>query len=611
MISGWFITALLGLGPVEDFALRDHHGAEWRLADRGEPVVVLVFLGCDCPLAKLYAPRFAELHRTYAGHGVAFAGINANAHEGISDLARYSRTHQLPFPLLKDPGGRVAGLLGVERTPEVIVLDKDRRIRYRGRIDDQYTTTSHRAAPTRHDLAVALDELLEGRPVSVPKTEATGCVIARSPPAARAGAVTYARDIAPILNRRCVVCHRARQIAPFPLTSYKHAAGWAETIREVVAEGRMPPWSADPAHGRFANDPSLSVVEKRLIDEWVRCGWPEGDPADLPPAPTFPAEWTYGKPDVVVDMGTTFHVPASGVVEYQFFEVDPGFTRDTWVQAAEVLPGNRAVVHHCNVFLKPPGAGDAIARDRLGSYCFVAMAVGTPPLRLPPGTAKLVPAGWKLEFVVHYTPVGSPQTDCTRLGLWLADPKEVRREVATKLMVEPDLLIPPRAASHEVSQTWAVNEDIFVYGLFPHMHLRGKSFRYEIEHLDGTVETLLNVPRFDFNWQHRYELAEPKRVPQGSRLRCTAIYDNSSANMNNPDPSAAVRAGPQSWDEMFNGYWEVALADQDLTQPANAVDLMNAAGRWLGKPAVLASIFVTALVVLRLGRRRKACTQAT
>ena len=600
------LAAALAVSATDDFALRDHRGVEWRLVEQRAPIVVLIFLGCDCPLAKLYAPRLAELHRTYAPRGVAIAAVNANAHEDIADIARYVRTHQLPFPVLKDAGALVADRFGAERTPEVIVLDQQRKVRYRGRIDDQYSVATHRTAPTRRDLAESLDELLSGRPVSVPVTEASGCLISRAGSAEPRDTVTYTRDIAPILNRRCVVCHRVGQIAPFSLTSYKNAAGWADTIREVVAEGRMPPWSADPRHGRFANDPTLSAVEKRLIEDWVSAGCPEGNKADLPPTPKFAEGWTLGTPDVIVEMAQPFAVPADGVVEYQFFEIDPGFTRDTWIRAAEVQPGNRAVVHHCTVFIKPPGVTDLVEQGRLGSYCLAAMALGSPPMRLPPGTAKLVPAGWHVEFVVHYTPVGSPQTDRTRLGLWLADPSEVRREVATKLMYDPNLCIPPQVADHEVTQTWEINDDLLVYALFPHIHLRGRSFRYEVEYADGTVETLLSVPRYDFNWQHRYELAEPKRVPKGSRLRCTAVYDNSSANLNNPDPTATVHAGQQSWDEMFNGYWDVALADQDLTRPMGGIERL----RRMFRPALVAPIVALTLAGLVLRRRRKrAATQ--
>jgi hypothetical protein len=194
------------------------------------------------------------------------------------------------------------------------------------------------------------------------------------------------------------------------------------------------------------------------------------------------------------------------------------------------------------------------------------MAPGTPPLVLPDGMAKRIPAGWRVVFVVHYTAVGSVQTDQTRLGLKFADPRAVKKEVATKLMYDLDLRIPPGAAGHEVSQTWEMRRDVLLLSLFPHMHLRGKSFRYTARYPDGAEEVLLDVPRYDFNWQHRYNLAEPKRLPAGTRLCCTAVYDNSADNPANPDPGATVRTGTQSWEEMFNGYFDVVLADQDLTR---------------------------------------------
>lgn len=585
---------------VADFTLRDFRGADWQLADQRGKIVVVVFLGCDCPLVKLYANRLGEMSRKYARQGVVFVGINANAHESLNDISRYVRLHALPFPILKDVGNQVADRLGAGYTPEVVLLDRDHVIRYRGRIDDQYTPTVHRAAPTRGDLLMALEELVSGKPVTVDVTEPSGCIISRVGTPVSAATVTYARDVAPILNNRCVRCHRPGQIAPFPLTSYQDASGWAETIQQVVSEGRMPPWSADPRHGRFANDPTLGAQEKKTIAEWLRQGCPKGEPRDLPPSPVFPEEWALGAPDIVLSMAEPFQVPAEGVIEYQSFEVDPGFTENTWIRAAQVLPGNRAVVHHCTVFLKPPGADDVFSQGRLGSYCLAAMALGTPPLSLPPGTAKLVPAGWRIEFVIHYTAVGSVQTDRTRLGLWLADPKTVQKEVATKLMYDPDLVIPPHAKDHEVSQTWAVQDDLLLFAMFPHMHLRGKSFRYEVVYPDQSVEILLDVPRYDFNWQHRYELAEPKRLPKGSMMRCIAIYDNSGGNPANPDPSATVRAGPQSWDEMFNGYWDVALADQDLTNHSSGTS------RQLSRLVPLAAVLVLGVIAMLARRQARA-----
>jgi hypothetical protein len=268
-------------------------------------------------------------------------------------------------------------------------------------------------------------------------------------------------------------------------------------------------------------------------------------------------------------MSRPFTVPAQGVIDYQTFEVDPGFREDRWIRGAEIRPGNRKVVHHCNVFLKAPGSGnDLDTQGELGSYCLAATTPGSPPMMLPDGMAKRVPAGWRLVFVVHYTPIGTVQTDRTSLGLLFADLKAVRKEVATNLMYDPDLRIPPHAAGHRVERSRRFDEDILLLSMFPHMHLRGKSFRYEAVYPDGRVEVLLDVPRYDFHWQNRYELAEPKRLPAGTTLLCIAHYDNSGDNPSNPDPGAIVLAGKQSWEEMFNGYYDITLADQDLTRPS-------------------------------------------
>ncbi|HWG44482.1 MAG TPA: redoxin domain-containing protein [Gemmataceae bacterium] len=590
---------------IDNFQLRDPRGQLHQLSDwRDRKLVVVVFLGVECPLARLYGPRLTELADEFAPQGVAFVAINSNQNEGLTELERYARLHRLPFPFLKDVGNVVADQFDAQRSPEVFVLDERRIVRYRGRIDDQYGVGVQRPQPARRDLAIALSELLAGRPVSQPVCAAGGCCISRASQPAQQGPATYCRDIAPILQQHCQTCHRAGQIAPFTLTSYKDAAGWAATIREVVAERRMPPWHADPRHGRFANDPSLSEREKQLLFAWIDGDCPRGDPADLPPPPAFAPDWTIAAPDLVVSMTEPFTVPAQGTIEYQYFVVDPGFREDRWIQAAEIRPGNRAVVHHCNVFLQPPGSDDIGLPGVLGSYCLAAAASGTPPLVLPPGMAKRVPAGWRFVFVVHYNTIGSEQTDRTSLGLKFADPRSVKKEVATKLMYDPDLCIPPRAAEHAVAQTWQVNRNVLLLAFFPHMHLRGKSFCYEAIYADGTSEILLDVPRYDFNWQNRYELAEPKYLPAGSRLRCSAIYDNSAENPANPDPAVEVRTGTQSWEEMFNGYFDLVLADEDLTRPIPWNMRLAQGMRAFFRPGVAGLLFI--IGGLYLSRRRLA-----
>ncbi len=551
---------------VREVQLLDDRGARHGLDDwRSSRLIVLAFLAEGCPVAELYADRLAKLADRYRPSGVAFVGVFEKGRDGAAGSFRFAREHGLSFPIRLDDGS-AALRLGARRTPEVIVLDEALRLRYRGRIDDQYAVGSRRSAPAREHLREAIESLLAGRPVERPEVLAVGCPIARVDHPTPAGAPTYRRDVAPILARRCVPCHQTGQVGPFPLTSYEEAADRAEAIAEVVEDGRMPPWHANPRFGRFANDPRLTDRERQSLLDWARGGLSQGDSPELPPARSNPDGWSIPAPDLVVSMPSSFTVPAGGVVDYQFFEVDPGFREDQWIRAAEIRPGNRRVVHHCNVFLRAPGSPNEIdTAGELGSYCLAAMTPGTPPWILPDGMAKRIPAGWRLVFVMHYQPVGTIQNDQTRIGLVLADRSSVRREVATQLLFDPDLRIPPYTADHRVERSRRFDEDVLLLSMFPHMHLRGRSFRYEALYPDGRSEILLDVPRYDFNWQNRYVLAEPRRLPAGTILRCTAHFDNSEGNLSNPDPGATVRAGKQTTDEMFNGYFDIALSDQDRT----------------------------------------------
>jgi peroxiredoxin len=565
------LAALVSLAPaaadgparLAPFTLQDFRGKSWTLDDfKDQQLLVVAFLGTECPLAKLYGPRLAKLHAEYAPKGVGFVGLDSNAQDAVTALAAYARLHNVTFPLLKDLNNRVADQLGAQRTPEVFVLDRERKVRYHGRVDDQYGIGFSRDEPRRRDLAAALDELLAGKPVSVPQTEATGCLIGRVQAAKAGAAVTYTQHVAPLLNRRCVECHREGDIAPFPLTEYQQVAGWAAMIREVVDEGRMPPWHADPRHGHFVNDRRLTDAEKDLIRQWVAAGAPEGDPQARPPAPAFGIGWTLPRqPDKVVPMAAKpYDVPAEGAVKYQYFLADAGLTEDKWVEGVEVLPGNRAVVHHIIVFAQKPGGkeGAELLSGGVDGY-LAAYVPGLRALPYPAGMAKKVAAGSKLIFQIHYTPNGSKQQDLSKVGLLFADPAKVQYQVRTTSSAQRFINIPPMADNHKVeARGRTLTRDSLLLGMMPHMHLRGKAFFYEAVYPDGKAETLLDVPHFDFNWQTSYRLAEPKKLPAGTRIHCIAHFDNSPGNLSNPDPSKAVRWGDQTWNEMMIGYFDVA-----------------------------------------------------
>ena len=543
---------------IPDFTLRDYLGTTHSLSDYADSeLVVVVFLGTDCPLVKLYAPELQRISEKYRERGVTVLGINSNRQDPPTKVGAYARRLGMTFTILKDPDNRVADIFEAERTPEVFLLDKNRVVRYRGRVNDQFGFESGvgygRPNVTRHDLIEAIEELLAGKPVSVPSTRAPGCIIGRVPKVTPHGDVTYSNQIARILQKRCVECHREGQIGPFPLTSYEEVLGWGEMIRETVDTGRMPPWYANPQYGEYRNDPSLTEEEKQLIREWVANGEPEGDPADLPEPRQFAEGWQIPEPDLVLNMSDTpFTVPADGVVDYQYYTVDPGFKEDKWVKAAEARPGNRAVVHHIICFIETPTKGRGGFR-RNGAL--IGYAPGMQARQYRDGAAVRIPAGSKFVFQMHYTPVGTEQQDLSSLGIIFADPDEVKYEIRGGVSGNMSFRIPPHAKDFVVQTNHRLRRDTLIVSMLPHMHLRGKSFRYEAVYPDGTVEVLLDVPRYDFNWQLWYEFKEPKLLPKGTRIRCTAHYDNSEDNVYNPDPDAWVTFGEQTWDEMMFGFY--------------------------------------------------------
>ncbi len=551
---------------VAPFTLKDIHRRPRALDGfKDKKAFVVVFVGTECPLANLYVPTLVQLHKEYEGKGVQFLAINANLQDTFVRVAAHAQERDVPFPVLKDFDHQVADAFGAKRTPEAFLLDGNYVIRYHGRIDDQYGIGYQRAEPTRRDLKEALDELLASKPITTPQTEVPGCLIARAKKPTVTGEVTYANQVARILQQRCQECHRPGEIGPFALLTYQDAHAWADTIQEVVLEQRMPPWHADPRHGRFSNDRHLSQEEIDTLRAWVQQGCPKGDDKDLPPPMQFPQGWKIGQPDAVFRMAEAFKVPATGVLSYKRFTVDPSFKEDVWVQAAECRPGNRAVVHHILVYLQSPGkpiyASDGTASTLAG------WAPGDMPALYTPGTAKRIPAGTKLVFEVHYTPNGTEQNDRCSVGIIFA--KQPPAQVAeTNILAKTPLRIPPGAANHKEQLTYTFRDDALVLSFMPHMHLRGVSAKYVAAYPDGRTETLLSVPDYDFNWQSVYRFAEPLRIPKGTKLTWIGHWDNSADNPRNPDPTKEVRWGLQTWDEMQNGWMEVVWKKSGATPNA-------------------------------------------
>jgi len=376
--------------------------------------------------------------------------------------------------------------------------------------------------------------------------------------------VTYSNQIARVLQKHCVECHRDGEIAPFELTEYDEVAGWADMIEEVVRQQRMPPWFASREHGHFKNERRMSDEEKQLIYSWVEAGAPEGNADELPE----PRNWTTGwqlprEPDFVAPIcEKPYVVQAEGAVEYQYFQIDPGFTEDKWVSAIEIQPGNRSVVHHVLMFSGEQGDVERVIQRKFRGGARGYDAIYIPGQRVQPypeGTAQRIAAGSQLVFQVHYTPIGSEQQDQSRVGMTFVDKDSVQYEVQTTSAVNGSLRIPPHAANHRVEAgSRRLPDGARLLSFLPHMHLRGKSFFYEAVYSDGRRAALLDVPSYDFNWQMAYRLQQPLQVPTGTRIHCVAHFDNSEANLVNPDPTKKVRWGQQTWEEMMIGYFSFA-----------------------------------------------------
>ncbi len=545
---------------------------------------VLVFVSPGCPLGDKYLRRLDELAAEYGPRGVRFFGIASGAGETRESLAGWVVERTPTFPILVDGGSVQADALMVERSNEAILLDAKATIRYRGAIDDQYGYDFSREEPQATPLRDAIEAVLRGDTVAVKATPVAGCLITKAEPAtsrlasldrvrpARAdiaawldehepapsvGDVTYHRDVAPVVQERCQGCHRPGQVGGFDLVTFEDAFRHSAMLAEVVEQRRMPPWHADPRHGTFANDRHLSARERATLLAWVEQRCPEGNPADGPAAKAWPEGWTIGTPDLVFELPEATLIPAQGTMPYVHVTVPTNLAADVWVQAAEARPGDASVVHHIIVYVVPPG-GDRRRTIAAGRGHLCGYAPGDMPSVLPPGTAKKIAAGSDLVFQIHYTPNGKPTTDRSRVGLIVAK-QPPSREALTIGIANPRFVIPPEASAHPVHSQRLFPQDVRLLSFMPHMHLRGRSFRYALTSPDGRVpvEVLLDVPAFDFGWQSYYVLAEPRILPRGSLLGCDATFDNSAENSANPDPKVAVRWGEQTWEEMMIGYVDI------------------------------------------------------
>ncbi|MBS0263292.1 MAG: redoxin family protein [Planctomycetes bacterium] len=545
---------------IPNLNFKDIRFVSRSLADLGTPrAYVLVFTNTTCPVAQKYWPKLKRLEADWRSKGVLFVAINSAADDSIAEVAEQALEFGVEFPFVKDLDGSCAKAVGIRRTPEVAVLDADKRLRYRGRIDDQYRIGGARPAVQHEDLRDALEAVLEGREPADTVTPVEGCLLTFPATAARNEVPTFTRDVLPILQKHCQECHHdGSSAAPFSLMTSDDALRHAAMIGEVVAEQRMPPWRASRRQ-HFSNERGLSRTERRVIAAWLQGGTPVGDPADAPPARTFvTSKWEIGEPDQVLTAIETHSLPAEGIIDYRYVVLPYVFPADTWICAAEILPDNPRTVHHCNMAFFTLGQ-----QFSEGNFITGRVPGGT-ALIADEGQAIRIPKGSVIGLQAHYTTTGKPEKN--RMSVGFRFPRGVIHKEIHHLQVSTSkIAIPPGAAAHPVVSSRTLPCQATGIGMFSHMHLRGKDMTFIAHTPDGQSETLLTIPNYHYAWQQNYRW-EPgsKTFPAGTRIEVIAHYDNSAFNPFNPDPQVVVRAGPQTFHEMMFGFFFYTNDGEDL-----------------------------------------------
>jgi peroxiredoxin len=535
---------------ADNFRLLDHAGKSHELYyfwnDERVNAFVLIFTANGCSEVINQLPVIRALQQKYENQGVKFWMINSNTNDTRASIAAEAARLGLTFPILQDRAQTVARLYGASRAAEVVCISRANfQVFYRGAFDERITATAGTAA--RNFVDEALTEYFAGEEVTLRETKAAGCDV----PVVSSSDLSYSRDVAPILQAKCVTCHSPGNIAPWSMTNHAIVQIYAPSIREQVSTRKMPPWHADSEHGRFRNDMSLTADEEQTLIQWVTDGARRGEGSDpLEAVPLPPPRWPLelGEPDLILRPPLQ-QIDASGVEPYRYIFVQSGLTNDTWVRAAIVRPSNTRVVHHYLVW-----EGQSMSQMASGLAAYVP---GMQMASLPEGTGLLFKKDMWLTFNLHYTPTSQPETDQPELALWFHKSPPAKT-FKTLPLLNQGFTIPAGANEYEVRAELPIPLPfpVTIHGLSAHMHFRGARMKFEIIDPSGKRETLLSVPRYRFQWQTTYQLEQPRRIPQGYRIVVTGAFDNSEQNMQNPDPGETVRWGDQSFEEMFIGYFD-------------------------------------------------------
>lgn len=544
LMSVLFVSSGIRAEEIGNFGLIDQNGKfhelDYYLKQDGVKGVVIFIQGNGCPLVRKRVPELNRLSAEYHRQGVLFCMLNANPQDGREDILEEAKLFEIKMPVLKDEAQMVAKSLGVERTAEVYLLNRRKKIVYRGAIDDRLGYQSEKPKAEKHFLKDALENFVVGKEIQPAVTEAPGCKVTYS---VEEEELTYTKDIAPILANKCVSCHTKGGLGPFSMSNFKKVSGWSDMIAEVVMTKQMPPWHADPEVGEFSNDCGLSPEESFKIVSWVANGGPRGEGDDpLEGLKLELPEWHLGEPDQVIDLPAQ-KIPAEGVLDYRYVTIDNPFDDDVWLTACEVRPGNTRVLHHVIVTSHPVG-------KRREQQWITGYAPGTQGQHYPEGSAVHLKKGHQLRFQLHYTVSGRSEEDRTRLGFHFSR-KPTAKIFRTAVVMQRKFEIPAGDAEYPQEKALPIRKNVTLYAINPHMHFRGKFMNFEAQYPDGRKQMLLSVPNYDFNWQRTYLFKDPIKLPAGTQVNIRNAWDNSKNNPHNPDPGKAVGWGEQSFDEMF------------------------------------------------------------
>jgi len=531
-------AAVNAAGPnparVDNFMLVDS-GFEahelYRLSDA--PAIVLITQMNGDKVTQDQAPAINQMAAAYGAKGVEFRMLNSSLKDTREAIAAEVQKVGYKVPVLMDANQLVGESLGVTRSAEAIVVNpKTWTVVYKGDVAGA---------------GAALDAFLAGNPVKAGGNSGGGLIAFPEKGAAK---VTYVKDVAPILEAKCVACHQAGGIGPMQLTSYEMVKGFAPMIREVIRTDRMPPFNADPHVGKFQGDKSLSPSEIKTVVHWVEAGAPRGEGADpLTAVKRVAAEWPLGKPDLILKI-PEFKVPASGVVDYQRPFTPNPTTEGHWIRATTVKPGDRQAVHHVLTGWMPEAPANGRSSETRWRGSVGGYAVGAESNVFAGEVGTYLPAGGAIGYQMHYTPYGKETVDNSEIGVYFRKdvPKYVMRSV---VVIDGTIEIEPNTARHRETAYVEFPNDALLYSAFPHAHYRAYSSDLWLETPDGKKTLILTLPRYDFNWQRSYVFEQPIKIPAGSRLIAHYVYDNSKRNPANPDPNRKITWGEQSWEEMF------------------------------------------------------------